>query len=322
LYQAAVESLAKLGVAAEILEGTVPLNRDNVQGLMIGTSHFDWKASGSTILPGAICDNFTSFGGILLTEAGQTPLSEFLRYGAAGSCGTVVEPYAISDKFPSPFVQVHYARGCTLVEAFYQAVRGPYQLLIVGDPLCRPWAEIPKVSVAAMPSDTVSGTLSLTPTAVLPQGKPVEGFGLFVDGARAAVCKPGASLTFDTTLLADGHHELRVVAIGSGPIESQGRLILPVKLNNHGRSIQASLETRGPLRPDMPLTIAARSPGSVGAVALQNSRIVGRFAGEEGRIEIPAHTLGSGPVRLCVVALGEGGPQTNVFAKPIDITVE
>ena len=45
----------------------------------------DFKASGSTILPGAICDNFTSFGGQMGSGSGQTLLSEFLRYGAAGA---------------------------------------------------------------------------------------------------------------------------------------------------------------------------------------------------------------------------------------------
>ena len=85
--------------------------------------------------------------------ASQTPLSEFLRYGAAGASGTVTEPYAIAEKFPHPMLQVHYARGCTLAEAFYQSVCGPYQLLIVGDPLCRPWANIPKVTVAGLPAD-------------------------------------------------------------------------------------------------------------------------------------------------------------------------
>ena len=62
-------------MAAEILEGTVPLNRDDVQGVVMGTATFDWKASGSTILPGAICDNFTSFGGAINAAHGQTPLS-------------------------------------------------------------------------------------------------------------------------------------------------------------------------------------------------------------------------------------------------------
>ena len=110
---------------------------------MLGVADFDWKASQSTILPGAICEHFTSFGGDMHAAAGQTPLSEWLRYGAAAASGTVTEPYAIANKFPAPMMQVHYARGCTVAESFYQSVLCPYQLLIVGDPLCRPWANIP-----------------------------------------------------------------------------------------------------------------------------------------------------------------------------------
>jgi hypothetical protein len=68
---------------------------------MTGIADFDWPASGSTVVPGAICENLTSFGGIFTPAAGQTPLSEFLRAGAAGSSGTVIEPYAIQAKFPT-----------------------------------------------------------------------------------------------------------------------------------------------------------------------------------------------------------------------------
>ena len=53
-------------------------------------------------------------------------------------------------KFPLPSIQLHYVRGCSLAEAFYQSVSGPYQLLIVGDPLCQPWAVIPKITVAGV----------------------------------------------------------------------------------------------------------------------------------------------------------------------------
>ncbi len=322
LFPATVAELAKLGVAAEILEGTAPLRKDDVQGVVMGTAVFYWKASGSTILAGAICENFTSFGGVMSARAGQTPLSEFLRHGAAGSSGTVTEPYAIPEKFPSPMVQVHYARGCSLAEAFYQSVHGPYQLLIVGDPLCRPWADIPQVAVVGVePGAVVRGNLTLKPTATVAKGK-TEIFELVVDGRRMAKCKPGGTLALDTTRLADGHHELRVVAVGPAPIESQGRRIIPIRLDNHGRTIEASLASKGPLRPDMPVIIDARSPGSIGIVAIQGSRIVGRIAGQEGRIEIPANTLGAGPVQLRVAGLGEGGIQTNVMAQPLEFTVE
>ena len=69
---------------AEIVDGVLPEKKNDVQGVMVGAADFDWKDCGSTILPGAICEHFTSFGGEMRAGAGQTPLSEFLRYGAAG----------------------------------------------------------------------------------------------------------------------------------------------------------------------------------------------------------------------------------------------
>ena len=58
----------------------------------------------------------------------------------------MIEPYSIQAKFPHPGIHVHYCRGASLAEAFYQSVNAPYQLLVVGDPLCQPWATIPQVA--------------------------------------------------------------------------------------------------------------------------------------------------------------------------------
>jgi uncharacterized protein (TIGR03790 family) len=323
LFPAVVAELTRLGVAAEIIEGTLPLNRKDVQGVVMGTAVFDWKASNSTILPGALCDNFTSFGGIMTAGAGQAPLSEFLRYGAAGATGTVTEPYAIAAKFPSPWVQTHYARGCTLAEALYQSVHAPYQLLMVGDPLCRPWADVPEVSVGGVESSqSVRGLLKLHPTATLPLGKMVQGFELFVDAQRVAECPTGGTLTLDTAKVADGYHELRVVARGPAPIETQGRQVVPLRFDNHDRRIEASLVVPGPYRADASVRIAVRSPGTVGIVAIQGSRIVGKVAAEQGEIAIPAKMLGAGPVSLRLAGLGDGGPVSNVMAAPLEFVVE
>ncbi len=139
LFPSAVAKLRSMGLAAELEEGIAPMDKPDVMGAVLGAAEYDWKASGNRILPGAICEDFTSAGGILTVGAGQTPLTSLIACGAAGSSGTVAEPLAIEQKFPSPFIQVHYARGCTLAEAFYQSVATPYQLLIVGDPLCAPW---------------------------------------------------------------------------------------------------------------------------------------------------------------------------------------
>ncbi len=323
LFPDAVKKLEKLGVSAQIIKGIVPLNKNDVQGAVMGTGDFDWKASGSTILPGAICDNFTSYGGVMFLNIQQTPLSEFLRYGAAGTCGTVDEPFRILEKFPLPMLQVHYARGCTMAEAFYQSIFGPYQILIVGDPLCRPWANIPKVSVSGVkPNYTVKGTIILTPTGSTPSGQKIDHFELFVNGSRATHCKPGETLTLDTTLLPDGNHELRVVAVEAGLIQSQGRVIIPIVTDNHERKIAVNVASPGVIRPDNPLLINVNSPGSSSFSVLQNSRIVGRLSGEKGQIKIEAADLGAGPVRLQVIGLGREGPRTHVVSPPIDVRVE
>ncbi len=138
-FEAAVRLLTQEGVAAVIADGSLPQKKLDIAGAMVGVPTFDFVASGSRILPGAICEHLTSTGGTMVWDGGQTALTEFLRHGAAGSSGTVTEPYAIQAKFPDPFIHVHYARGASLAEAFYQSVAAPYQLLIVGDPLCRPW---------------------------------------------------------------------------------------------------------------------------------------------------------------------------------------
>ena len=92
--------------------------------------------------------------------------------------------------------------------------------------------------------------------------------------------------------------------------------------DNYGRKIEAKVASKGPIKPDNPLIIDVNSPGSIGISVLQNSRIVGRLAGEKGQITIEATDLGSGPVRLHVIGLGQGGPRTHVLALPIDVSVE
>jgi hypothetical protein len=138
-FAAAAARLRQLGVAAEVRDGGLPPGGAQVAGATLGVADFDWAASGATIQAGAWCDHLTSFGGALQPGAGQTPLTAFLRAGAAGAGGTVAEPLNHPFKFPSAFVHVYRAQGLSLVEAVHRAMSGPYQYLVVGDPLSRPW---------------------------------------------------------------------------------------------------------------------------------------------------------------------------------------
>ena len=92
-----------LGVDATIVEGTLPSHENDVQGsLMTGVAAFEWKASGSTIFPGAICEHFTSLGGVMTRsgDARRRCRSSF----ATGRPGQRHRDRAlhIADKFPAP----------------------------------------------------------------------------------------------------------------------------------------------------------------------------------------------------------------------------
>lgn len=320
-FPEAVTQLKALGVAAEILDGAVPRNKPDVQGAMLGVADFDWKATGSTILPGAICEHFTSFGGVM-TASNQTPLSEWLRYGAAATSGTVTEPYAIAEKFPCAAMQVHYARGCTAAESFYQSVRCPYQLLIVGDPLCRPWAKAPEITVEGQTwGGPVRGEMKLAPKARFAAGVELEHFEMIVDSVRIRDCAPGGTLAVDTDDLCDGAHELRIVAASRGPLVARGEKIIAFVTSNHGRKIEASCDPAVKVPVTKSLFITAKSPQSTAIHVFCGPRLLGAIAGDSGQIEVPAAELGRGPVRIEVVGVSDQGPRMSAIAPPLDVEV-
>lgn len=309
-YDDAVRELARFNVRGEVVHGQMPTGKADVQGAMMGVAKFDWATSGSRIQGGAICDHLTSFGGVLTGGGSQTPLTAFLKYGAAGACGTVVEPLNIADKFPHPNLHVHYAAGCSLAEAFYQSIGWPYQVVIVGDPLCRPWAHIPKVTVEGVkPNARTRGTLAIAPTATVTGGRGISRFDLFVDGVRRDKVNPGESFALNTTELADGYHELRVVAIEGGPIESQGRAIVPFWVNNRGKVLALSSAARR-ARLGEKIEIKVNGSGAAKIVVAHQGRQLGEVKGGAGRIPVNTKELGSGPVTLHATSYTAGGEGT------------
>jgi uncharacterized protein (TIGR03790 family) len=306
LFDEAAAELRRMGHDAQVLDGILPQQKADVLGLMTGTREFDLTASATAILPGAICDHLTSYGGVMQSGSPHTPLSEFLRQGAAGASGTVFEPLAIEQKFPRPEVHVHYARGASLAEAFYQSVSAPYQLLIVGDPLCQPFAVRPRVHLEGIPSDrAVSGTIELHARAGAPHGRTVARCELYVDGRLLDILAADQTYDLDTTQLPDGYHELHVVAVESSPLEFQGRIVQPVWVDNHGGQVTLTTDNEAAIPPDGEVTVHAASPGAGTILVLQHHRVLGRIDGDEGVVHVSAQALGEGPVSLRAVAMGE-----------------
>jgi hypothetical protein len=327
VFPSAVKELEKLGVKAAVVSGKLPVGRPDVAGLMTGAADFDWPRSGSSILPGAICENLTSFGGIFTPSAGQTPLSVFLRAGAAGSSGTVVEPFALQAKFPHASIQVHYARGACLAEAFYQSVRSPYQLLVVGDPLCQPWASIPTVEAVIAPDsrpfkpgEPLSGSVAIEPRARMVAGAAVDRFEFFLDGVRLGQCGLGERFTLDTTQTADGHHDLRVVAIESSPVETQGRWIMPVMFANRDRTLTLKAEPRR-VKGTGTVRVSVDGKGLDGVIVYAMGRVLGRMGQTDSSIEVPAELLGRGTATIHATGRFGPGAVNSVNAEPVTIEV-
>ena len=215
-FNFAAAELKSLGREALIGTGIYPEDRGRVIGATLGSPKVDWKKSGSQFLPGAICDNFTSYGG-WWQKAGQTQLSEFLDAGAAGASGAVYEPYAIAAKFPSARWHAHYARGCTLAESYYQSVSGPFQLLIVGDPLCCPFGNFPSFTVKGLKPNTIVEQDFDLQIQAADDGPAIRSYGMYYDGVFLTTIKTPENFNVAIDGMKDGRHEIRIVGVADTP---------------------------------------------------------------------------------------------------------
>ena len=298
-FEPVVEAMTKAGLEAQVFTGKqVPPAGIRVAGAMLGSSVVDWNPLAS-VLPGAICENFTSYGGILRDGSSQTPLTDLLRLGAAGSSGTVVEPFAIANKFPHAILYIHYARGCTLAESYYQSVLGPYQLLIVGDPLCRPWGIRPEVRFTGIAEgDRLQGTTNFAVEATVPGGKPADQIDLFLDGKEIARVRPQQSFRFDTTRHAEGHHQWTAIAAADSAVGATGLRHLPFTIANGDRSVELKVIGKHEVPWGEPIRCRLNSKGCGQLKIKSQGEIVAQLAASSGEVAISTGELGLGPILL------------------------
>ena len=300
LFKFATAELKSLDRSASIGSAIYPMNDNQVIGVTMGSAKPKWAASKSTFLPGAICDNFTSYGA-WWEKTNQTQISEFLDAGAAGASGTVYEPYAIAAKFPSARWHAHYARGTTLAESFYQSASGPFQLLLVGDPLCCPFGKFPEFKVAGLKNgDTVTKDfiLKLEPQ---PRSPSIKHFDLFYDDVFLSRVANTNQIKIETDGIAAGYHEFRIVGVSDAPIAKKRSKKIGFTIGKGDVSLNLNIEN-----PECILgqNLIAKVVSSAGDRVLiqQNHRTIASVQSGE-YFEIPTSELGLGNTTLQAVVM-------------------
>lgn len=302
LFPATVKALERRGRRAEILtrgvagqNGNLPLGKSDVIGAMVGARRYAWARSKSRLLPGAIAESLTSYGGHF-NRGSQTKLSEFLRHGAAGSSGAVAEPYSFQAKFPNSMLHVYYADGCSLAESFYQSIAAPYQLIVVGDPLARPYAHVADVTLDEPdPGRPWRGLVTIRPQVVAVPDRPIARVELWVDGVQVADAAAEERIAWDTRSVEDGHHEIRLVAIEVGPIETRSYAKFAITIANAGKRIYSRRDRIEAVLEDT-IELSGSVPGAERVRILRGFLELGSAPVTDGkwRVRIPTEPLGLG----------------------------
>jgi len=214
-YPGAQAELKALGVRA-VIGKEFPAGRTDVIGVMMGSAGVSPDRIGRC-LPGCMGEHLTSFAGAFYSAA-QTKLSAWLDAGATASAGTVVEPRSAWTKFPHARFFVHYASGCCMMESLFQSIRSPFEILLVGEPLARPWKAKADLVVHGLGTGSLSGVAAISARATTESGGSWRRFMYLLDGRTIGT---GPDLDFDTTTVKDGSHAFRVVAYGMGLVRNQ-----------------------------------------------------------------------------------------------------
>ena len=299
-FEIAIKGLRSRGFMAKIVEKDLPPRGAECSGVMFGTPQFQWNESGAKLLPGSIADNLTSLGGAM-TTASQTKATELLRFGAAASSGAVTEPFSIQQKFPHPMIHVHYVDGLTAAEAFYNSVLCPYQLLIVGDPLCQPYCNPPRFTIETKnDKDLDNKPVVLT---LKPEESPATTEPEVLQGVLDGVLRtqdpfdPNVQMRFNKSDL--GAHEIRLIAKAAKPIEQRFEQAFWITIGKENEQIRLVAPKNWQLNAGKPLVVSIARNGEFGEIKIVHDfEVVGTLPEKETSLEISPSKVGYGPVRL------------------------
>lgn len=308
-FDPAIARLARLGVKGVKLDDRRSRPR-KIAGVMAGKANIPMKPYDGRIQAGAFCEHLTSFGATF-QNGSQTKVTRWIEAGAAGSVGTVTEPFSIWTKFPHASVFDRYIAGHTLMESIWASLYSPYQALPIGDPLCRPWGKQAPIRLQTRIDQHVARVDVQAPNGF------VGRYWLYVDGSLFSDKLPpweGIPLTDKRS----GNARIQVyaksisnpthVGFASTVIEVDPPSILQTSFSETNEHVSWKCDTQDE---------------RVQAVRLMRSnQVLGEatFSDDPVTLSVPKATLGSGKQHLKLQATDDEG--TLIWTTWIDLATE
>ncbi len=239
---------------------------------------------------------------------------------ATATAGTVVEPYSNPDKFASARFYYYYASGCTMLESFYQSISCPLQILLLGDPLARPYW-IP-FELKLLGVDTISNGF----TYIAQAGSRVwrQGFlyTYLLDGKVVQELSDDPTYYFGTYKMADGYHELRVVAYPAHSAHIGLSVVKEVVVNKKNRSVSilaGEIRKTGEHTHKVKVQIGGSEPPVKVRLVCGEQIIDEQNYAADVELTLGELKLGEGPNRIQAVAVYADGMKVASPPLPINI---
>lgn len=315
-YEPAVEELKKAGYSATVTTN-FPSDVENVMGLLMGAETID-TSSVKSFAPGAVAEHLTSWSAEF--QKRQTKMTDWIKAGASGSAGVVVEPYSNPNKFPNARFFVHYAAGCTMLESFYQSIACPLQNLLIGDPMARPFSIPIHAKVLGAEKISKPFTYYAQVKSSLQNVQFITSF--LIDGKVYQDLSGEPSVYVDAEKLSDGYHELRANIHIAHRVNHASFVDKPFVVDFMGRavSIRPELGKKSPTEHLIKVNIdSAELPEKVRLVC--SGKILDEQTYSNNvELVLDEKKVGEGPNKIRVIATYADG--MDVSSAPISFTVD
>ncbi|MDF7808082.1 hypothetical protein P4E94_11580 [Pontiellaceae bacterium B12219] len=314
-FYPAVNELKNRGISATVTTN-FPAGKQNVMGIMMGAETVDPSQVGS-FAPGAMAEHLTSWSAEF--QKRQSKTTDWIKAGATGSAGSVVEPYSNPDKFPSARFFVHYAAGCTMLESFYQSIACPLQVLLIGDPLAKPYA-LP-FSVKVLGAETLKNDFTYLANAESKIPNISFQYAFLLDGKQIQAMSDDNSVYLRLKNISDGYHEIRAIASVKHMVEFSASADKPIMVNKRGRSItiQPEIKRLGKYEHGVKITVGGTELPKKMKLVSGEVVLDEKVYDPETELVLDEQLLGEGPSAIQAVGIYEDGME--VASEPLSLGI-